>query len=62
MVKDEAEAADLFIEAAHAALRPGGVCLLVAKSPRRLEESLLEAFGNAEAVPRRGYGVVRSTR
>jgi 16S rRNA (guanine1207-N2)-methyltransferase len=54
--------ATLFINTAHAALRPGGTCLLVAKSTRQLEESLQARFGNVEVLPRRGYGVVRSLR
>ena len=54
--------ATLFIDTARAALRRGGVCLLVAKSTSRLEETMLPTFGNAEVVPRRGYGIVRSVR
>lgn len=54
--------ATLFINTAYATLHPGGVSLLVAKSPQRLEETLQETFGNAEVLPRRGYGVVRSLR
>jgi len=54
--------ADLFLRTAHAALRTGGTCLMVAKAARAMEALQLEHFGNAEIVPRRGYGVVKSTR
>ena len=54
--------ATLFIDTARAALRTGGVCLLVAKSTTRLEAAMRAAFGNAEVVPRRGYGIVRGVR
>jgi 16S rRNA (guanine1207-N2)-methyltransferase len=54
--------AELFLKTAHATLRTGGVCLIVAKAARALEEVQLECFGNAEIMPRRGYGVVRSVR
>ena len=54
--------ADLFLRTAHATLRPGGTCLMVAKAARALEERLFELFGNAEILPRRGYGVVKSIR
>ena len=54
--------ATLFMDTAYEALRRGGTCLLVAKSARRLEESMMEKFYNAEILPRRGYGVVRSLR
>ncbi len=54
--------ADLFLRTAHATLRTGGTCLMVAKAARALEERLFELFGNAEILPRRGYGVVKSIR
>jgi len=54
--------ADLFLRTAHATLRPGGVCLMVAKAARAMEELQNERFGNAEIIARRGYGVVKSTR
>ena len=54
--------ASLFMDTAYEALRRGGTCLLVAKSARRLEEAMMEKFYNAEILPRRGYGVVRSLR
>lgn len=54
--------AQLFIDTARATLKRGGACLLVAKSTGRLAEEAGAAFGNAEVLPRRGYGVVRSMR
>jgi len=54
--------ARLFIDTALAALKPGGTCLLVAKSADRLADDARAAFGNAEIQPRRGYGVVGSVR
>ena len=54
--------ADMFIQTARATLRAGGICLLVAKAARALEARQLESFGNAEILPRRGYGVVKSLR
>ena len=54
--------AELFLKTAVTALRPNGLCLMVAKGARALEELQLECFGNAEIVPRRGYGVVKSFR
>lgn len=54
--------AELFIGTAFNALAPGGTCLMVAKATRALEELQHERFGNTEIIPRRGYGVVKSTR
>ena len=54
--------AELFLRTAHATLRPGGICLIVAKAARALEEVQIEQFGSAEVIPRRGYGVVKSLR
>lgn len=54
--------ARIFAETARSALLPHGVCMTVAKSARPLAEMQEELFGNAEVVPRRGYGVVRSVR
>lgn len=54
--------AELFLRTAHATLRPGGTCLIVAKAARAVEELQIEVFGNAEIQPRRGYGVVKSIR
>ncbi len=54
--------AELFLRTAHATLRPGGICLIVAKAARALEEVQIAQFGSAEIIPRRGYGVVKSLR
>jgi 16S rRNA (guanine1207-N2)-methyltransferase len=54
--------AELFLKTAQATLKTGGICLIVAKAARALEEVQLEVMGNAEILPRRGYGVVKSTR
>lgn len=54
--------AQIFIDTALATLKPGGTCLLVAKSTDRLAADARAAFGNAEIQPRRGYGVVSSVR
>jgi 16S rRNA (guanine1207-N2)-methyltransferase len=54
--------AELFMKTALDTLRPGGTCLMVAKAARALEERQTEFFGNAEILPRRGYGIVKSYR
>jgi len=54
--------AELFLRTAHAALKPGGVCLAVAKSPKGLLEILQPLFGDVETIPRRGYAVLRAVR
>ncbi len=54
--------AELFLRTAHATLRPGGICLMVAKAARTLEALQSGCFGNAEILPRRGYSVVKSLR
>lgn len=54
--------AQLFIDTAYRALRPEGLCLLVAKAADKLQRLQAARFGNAETFPRRGYGVVLSTR
>ncbi|MDX9866492.1 MAG: methyltransferase [Kiritimatiellia bacterium] len=54
--------ADCFLRTARAVLAPGGVCLTVAKTARALAERQRELFGEAEILPRRGYGVVRSVQ
>lgn len=52
--------AELFIQTAYDALKPGGLCLMVAKAARAMEERQLDLFGNAEVLRRRGYGIVKS--
>ncbi|HRR34954.1 MAG TPA: methyltransferase [Kiritimatiellia bacterium] len=54
--------AELFIQTAYDTLKPGGICLTVAKSARGLQERQAACFGRTEVLPRRGYGVVRSVR
>jgi 23S rRNA (guanine1835-N2)-methyltransferase len=50
--------AKLFVERARALLRPGGRFYLVTKQPSEIEEALLAAFHEAEAVHRRGYTII----
>lgn len=54
--------AELFAQTAQSTLKPGGTCLMVAKAARALEQLQVARFGNAEILPRRGYGVVKSIR
>jgi len=54
--------AELFIETARSALVRGGLALMVAKSHRQLAERMQAAFGNAEVIARRGYGVIKSVK
>jgi 16S rRNA (guanine1207-N2)-methyltransferase len=54
--------AELFIRAAYQTLAPGGTAYIVAKSHRWHEGFMLDLFGNAEVIKRRGYGVVKSVR
>lgn len=49
--------ARLFLERARVLLRPGGRVYLVTKQPREVEALILELFGGAAAVQRRGYTV-----
>lgn len=53
--------ARLFVERAHALLRPGGRLYLVTKQPSQVEEVFLEAFGQAESCHRRGYTVLSAS-
>ena len=52
--------ADMFLATAQRALKPGGVCYTVAKSPRGLGEIQREFFGTVKTIPRRGYAVLKS--
>ena len=54
--------AELFIETAYKALRAGGVCLTVAKTPDGLEKIQAKYFRTVERIPRRGYTVLKSVR
>jgi 16S rRNA (guanine1207-N2)-methyltransferase len=52
--------AQLFIERGRSALKPGGRFFLVTKQPEGIYPLLAEAFGEVEAVERRGYVVFRT--
>ena len=54
--------ADVFLETAYRALRPGGVCLTVVKTATGLLALQEKWFRTAEVVRRRGYCVLRSVR
>ena len=54
--------AELFMQTMHDTLTPGGTSLTVAKAARAIQERQSALFGNAEVIPRRGYGVVKSIR
>ena len=54
--------ADLFLETAARALKPGGTCYTVCKNAAGLEPVQKKRFGNAEIVKRRGYAVIRSVK
>jgi 23S rRNA (guanine1835-N2)-methyltransferase len=49
--------ARLFLERSRALLRPGGRLYLVTRQPNQVGELVVELFGGAEAVERRGYTV-----
>jgi 16S rRNA (guanine1207-N2)-methyltransferase len=49
--------ARLFLERSRALLRPGGRLYLVTRQPNQVGELVVEVFGGAEAVERRGYTV-----
>jgi 16S rRNA (guanine1207-N2)-methyltransferase len=49
--------ARLFVERSRALLRPGGRLYLVTRQPNQVGELVVEVFGEAEAVERRGYTV-----
>ena len=54
--------AQLFIERGRNALKPGGRFFLVTKQPEGVYPWLEKAFGEAEAVERRGYVVFRGVK
>ena len=54
--------AELFMQAAHDTLAPGGTCLTVAKAAHAIQERQAALFGQAEILSRRNYGVVKSLR
>ena len=52
--------ADVFLETARRALKPGGVCYTVCKNAAGLEPVQRRYFPDVEIVKRRGYAVLRS--
>jgi 16S rRNA (guanine1207-N2)-methyltransferase len=54
--------AEMFSQEAWRVLAQGGELLLVTKAPERPAETIQELFGNHEAIPRRGYTVIRGRR
>lgn len=54
--------ADIFLETAYRALKPGGVCLTVVKTATGLLALQEKWFRTAEVIKRRGYCVLRSVR
>ena len=54
--------ADLFLETAKRALKPGGVCYTVCKNAAGLEPVQRRYFPEAETIRRRGYAVLKSTK
>ena len=54
--------ADVFLETAQRALKPGGVCYTVCKNAAGLEPVQRRYFPEVEVVKRRGYAVLRSVR
>jgi 16S rRNA G1207 methylase RsmC len=54
--------ARLFVQRSSALLRPGGRFYLVTKQPREVAPLLLEHFGQADAVMRRGYTILAARR
>ena len=52
--------ADVFLETAKAALRPGGVCYMVCKNAAGLEPVQRRHFPSVQIIPRRGYAVLKS--
>ena len=54
--------ADVFLETAKRALKPGGVCYTVCKNSVGLEPVQRRYFPDAEIIRRRGYAVLKSTK
>ncbi len=52
--------AEVFLETAKRALKPGGVCYTVVKNPAGLEPVQLKYFPHVEVIKRRGYAVLKS--
>ena len=54
--------AEVFLETAYRALKPGGICLTVVKTATGLLALQEKYFRKAEVIKRRGYCVLRSVR
>ena len=54
--------ARLFVQRSSVLLRPGGRFYLVTKQPKQVAPLLVEHFGKADAVMRRGYTVLAARR
>ena len=54
--------ADVFLETAKRALKPGGVCYTVCKNAAGLEPVQKRYFPEVEIIKRRGYAVLKSVR
>jgi len=54
--------AEVFLETAARALRPGGVCYTVCKNAAGLKPVQEKFFRDVDVVPRRGYSVLRSVK
>lgn len=52
--------ADVFLETAHRALKPGGICYMVCKNAAGLEPVQRRVFPEVEIINRRGYCVLKS--
>ncbi len=52
--------AEVFLETAKRALKPGGVCYTVVKNPAGLQPVQLKYFPTVEGIKRRGYAVLKS--
>lgn len=54
--------ADLFLETAVRALKPGGMCYTVCKNAAGLKPVQEKYFPSVEIIPRRGYSVLKSAK
>lgn len=54
--------AEVFLETAYRALRPGGICLTVVKTASGLQSVQEKYFRKVEVIQRRGYCVLKSVR
>ena len=52
--------AEVFLETARRALKPGGVCYQVVKNAANLESVQARFFPSVEVIRRRGYAVLKS--